>query len=417
MKLALTTVFGFLLGSTAVDGPFREATFEEALIAAKAEEKVVMIDFFTTWCPPCKKLDETTWKDAAVNAWLDEHTIALKLDAEIEVDLAARYKIEAYPTMLFVRADGSVMDRMVGYRAAEAFLAEAGDVLIGRKAIDRAREAVVGKEEDAMARMSFGDALVVAGNYEEALAEYLWCFDHGSETTVGYGGVRLSFLLSSIESLSRKYPPAREALVKRRDLAHRAVVDNGETGLVVLDLTSLSRTLGDEDYMLRLYDELVALGDRSQTISELMSTVAPLLVKERRYEEVARGLSDLDAWLEMQAMMINSLEGMEGNMEGVLPMMLARVMGEGGVYYEALLGAGQLEGVDQLSAVEFEGRLIGLDGSSQNYARLIKHAVKAKGFDRARALLAQAEGLFTDEKELKRVRRAGKKIPALEEEE
>lgn len=30
------------------------------------KEPNLRVDFYTTWCGPCKKLDETTWKDKSV---------------------------------------------------------------------------------------------------------------------------------------------------------------------------------------------------------------------------------------------------------------------------------------------------------------------------------------------------------------
>ena len=41
-------------------GPFEDLPFAAALKQAQAENKIVFIDFFTTWCGPCKKLDATT---------------------------------------------------------------------------------------------------------------------------------------------------------------------------------------------------------------------------------------------------------------------------------------------------------------------------------------------------------------------
>src|SRR6185369_14341852 len=69
------------------DAPFQDLTFEQALAAAKKDQKIVMFDFFTTWCVPCKKLDKVTWTDKDVQAWVAKTAVAIKLDAEKEVEL------------------------------------------------------------------------------------------------------------------------------------------------------------------------------------------------------------------------------------------------------------------------------------------------------------------------------------------
>src|SRR4051795_975781 len=82
-------------------------------------------DFYTDWCAPCKKLDETTWKDQGVRTWLSEAAICLKVDAEKDEALAEQYRVNAYPTLLLLRPDGTEIDRLVGYRDAQTFLADA----------------------------------------------------------------------------------------------------------------------------------------------------------------------------------------------------------------------------------------------------------------------------------------------------
>ncbi|MEQ1736438.1 MAG: thioredoxin family protein, partial [Rhodoglobus sp.] len=104
------------------EGPFRSLSFERAQVLAAQEKKIVLIDFFTTWCGPCKKLDATTWKDAQVLEWMQKNCIALKVDAEQDRELAARFHVGAYPTIVLLKADGTVIDRLVGYRDAKDFL-------------------------------------------------------------------------------------------------------------------------------------------------------------------------------------------------------------------------------------------------------------------------------------------------------
>ncbi|MHC4796460.1 MAG: thioredoxin family protein, partial [Planctomycetota bacterium] len=62
----------------AEDQPFVSLTFKQARAKAKKENKAVFIDFYTTWCGPCKMLDDSTLKDKKVIALLKNKTIPLK---------------------------------------------------------------------------------------------------------------------------------------------------------------------------------------------------------------------------------------------------------------------------------------------------------------------------------------------------
>jgi thiol-disulfide isomerase/thioredoxin len=203
------------------EGPFRPMSFDQAKrAAAEGGKRMVVVDFYTTWCGPCKMLDQTTWKDQGVRDWLAKEAICLKIDAEKETALADKYWITAYPTILLLRPDGSEVDRLVGYRNAKTFLAEARDALAGNDSLSRARKKLEGAGKDnPMLRMSYGDALAQNGRNEEALAEYLWCFDHGLEHNQAFTGVRVSFLLLKIAQLGRTEPSALDELRKRRDAA------------------------------------------------------------------------------------------------------------------------------------------------------------------------------------------------------
>src|SRR5262245_25830823 len=103
-------------------GPFHDLSFDQACAKAKTDGKVVMLDFFTTWCPPCRDLDRITWKNEEVRRWLLAKAVAVKVNAEKDHALAERFQVRAYPTLLFVNPDGSVLGRMVGYRKPSVFL-------------------------------------------------------------------------------------------------------------------------------------------------------------------------------------------------------------------------------------------------------------------------------------------------------
>ena len=220
----------FFVPQPTAEAPFSDLKFDQALAAAKKDGKVVMIDFFTTWCVPCKQLDKTTWPDPEVQKWVGEKTVALKMDAEKEVELAKKYNITGYPTILFLKPDGQELGRITAYRKPAEFLSEANDTLAGKDSVARAKEKLAGHENDPSMRQQHAQALAETGKYEEALAEYLWCFDHGNEATNGaYTGVRLSFLLGAIARLGKQYPPAIQALEARRDKAEAALLSGKGT--------------------------------------------------------------------------------------------------------------------------------------------------------------------------------------------
>ena len=156
-------------GPSAVEAPFRDLTLDRARQAASAGGKrFVLVDFYTVWCGPCKKLDETTWKDHAVMNWLSEEAVCVKVDAEKDEPLAEKYRINVFPTVLLIRPDGVEIDRLVGYRDAKTFLADAREALGGNNSLARARKKLEGvNANDPSLRMSFGDALAQNGRAEE----------------------------------------------------------------------------------------------------------------------------------------------------------------------------------------------------------------------------------------------------------
>ena len=85
------------------------------LAEAKKTGKPIFVDFYTTWCGPCKYLDDVTYKDAKFITE-SKKWVMVKLDAEKDpnVKLAEKYKIEGYPSMLFLKPNGRESSRVVG---------------------------------------------------------------------------------------------------------------------------------------------------------------------------------------------------------------------------------------------------------------------------------------------------------------
>ena len=103
-------------------GAFQSLSFNDAVAKATEAKKFIFIDFYTTWCGPCKMMDRDTFPDANVQKWLSEKAVALQIDAERDIALADRFRIDSYPTLLFLNPDGSEFDRISGYVTPDEFL-------------------------------------------------------------------------------------------------------------------------------------------------------------------------------------------------------------------------------------------------------------------------------------------------------
>jgi thiol:disulfide interchange protein DsbD len=115
-------------GAPAVQAPaaslWLDNDYEGALAKAKAEKKLVLVDTYAQWCAQCKELDEKTWPDPAVQAWIRDHAVAVRLDTDkVRPDLATKLKIQSYPTVLLQDADGHELRRSLGFQKPPAMLA------------------------------------------------------------------------------------------------------------------------------------------------------------------------------------------------------------------------------------------------------------------------------------------------------
>lgn len=98
--------------------------WNEILSKAKKENKMIFLDAYTTWCGPCKAMSQNTFTDASVGEFYNSNFINAKIDMEAGdgLQIARKYAVNAYPTLLFIDANGEEIHMGLGYKDPIQFL-------------------------------------------------------------------------------------------------------------------------------------------------------------------------------------------------------------------------------------------------------------------------------------------------------
>ena len=81
-------------------------SFDELL----QSEKLVIVDFWATWCGPCRMLSPLLDE---VEAEMEDKVVVVKVNVDDADEIAMRYRIMSIPTLLFFK-NGAMVDRSVG---------------------------------------------------------------------------------------------------------------------------------------------------------------------------------------------------------------------------------------------------------------------------------------------------------------
>jgi len=108
-----------------------EEDYASALKRAQAEHKLVMMDLWTEWCPPCQYLRAKVFPSPEAQSALAKYVpLSVMVEKKDRTPLpegkrlAGQYKLEAYPTLIILDADGKEVRRQVGAFPSGADLAK-----------------------------------------------------------------------------------------------------------------------------------------------------------------------------------------------------------------------------------------------------------------------------------------------------
>jgi len=96
-------------------------TFADGMARSKIEKKKIFLHFYAKWCGACKIMENNTFKNPGVAAYLNENFIPIKVDTDREQQTSTLFRVRMLPDNWFIAEDGKPIGHRPGYITPEKF--------------------------------------------------------------------------------------------------------------------------------------------------------------------------------------------------------------------------------------------------------------------------------------------------------
>ncbi|MBX3388546.1 MAG: thioredoxin family protein [Phycisphaeraceae bacterium] len=271
---------------------FSDVTLDAAKKQVQGTDKVVVIKFTAEWCPPCKVMDRTTWRDDKVIEWVKSHGVALQVDVDKDQKTAMAYNIEAMPTMVMLRS-GKEIARTLGYMDPTQTISWMESAATGKAVTAAPAKAKADPSDTPVLRlMSSLDKSVEEGKFTDALSivREMFAKENASDPLRQIGLV--AEVHPQLQAILKGAPDAKQAFASIRDEIENAPVEppsiasNGPLN----DWFAWNSILDDDARSLAWLEHMKGERNGAAWIDVGFAGVAPLLYRHRRAAEIAEVL-------------------------------------------------------------------------------------------------------------------------------
>ena len=207
-------IFLLIFGCNSQKLNWYKGSLEDAF--ALSDDKIIMIDFYTDWCAPCKLLDSDTFTNEEVIQYIDNNFIPIKINAESEygMPLYEKFKGTGYPMIIFLDKEKNEIDRFYGFYPPNDFILKLNNILSGDhtfpdlltkyKLGDNSSSTIFELAKKYFSRGEYDDALQL---YEKVLENKDLSYNMFHETNYSIGMIKLKNNESNnLEKYIRQYP-------------------------------------------------------------------------------------------------------------------------------------------------------------------------------------------------------------------
>ncbi len=144
---------------------------KDAVKLAQGQNKLVVVDVSTSWCPPCIKMEREVFRDPKFIEF-SQSQVFMHLDAENDSEgrsVAARFDVHNYPTILILSAAGEEIHRLIGGRSTDQLISELQNVFSDPRSIKQLEEQLRKEGDSYETRYRLGSRLQDRNEGEKAV--------------------------------------------------------------------------------------------------------------------------------------------------------------------------------------------------------------------------------------------------------
>lgn len=120
-RILLFIIFGLILSTeTATAGKWL-TNLEEGKKIALSTNKLIIIDFWASWCGPCRRMDSESWSDPKIQQLMQAY-VPVKIDIDRNRKDSMIYNVRSIPFVFIIDGNGEVIYKSLGYMNKEEII-------------------------------------------------------------------------------------------------------------------------------------------------------------------------------------------------------------------------------------------------------------------------------------------------------